>query len=179
MRRVALLLASVFVFLTPTLARADCAIVYGQYWAFSFSTPVKWSSLCNAEKQLGVPLAFWQEGSNFANSSAVMYVTVSGKDKLTLSDFVTVSQNKFREQAPSVKFVALDEKSGTGKFHSVQYSATGDPGGNSERIYYLEGAASYFVVVLSARNPKALELATPAFRALLESFVPMSAKIEK
>ena len=179
MKRLTHILILLFALLAPTWARAECAVVYGKFWAFAFSTPAKWSSLCNADKQIGVPVAFWQEGASFSNSPAVMYVAASAKDKRTLPQFVSDSQDAFRKQAAGVKFVALDEKCGDGKLQAVQYSASGDPGGNAERICYVEGPASYFVVVLSARNTKVLETAAPAFRELLASFVPMSARIEK
>jgi hypothetical protein len=160
-------------------AQADCGIVYGKDWAFAFSTPTKWSSLCGAERLAGVPVAFWPVGSTFENSTAVMYVNVSTKDEPSLEKFVRFSQGQFRRQAPKVAFAPLKPIEGIPQLRVLHFSASGDPGGNVERLAYVEGPTAYFIVVLSARTPKALEQAQPAFRELLQSFAPMAATVQK
>ena len=158
-------------------AQSDCSIVYGKDWAFAFSTPAGWSSLCRAERLVGVPVAFWPVGSTFADSAVVMYVNVSTKVEPSLPDFVRSSQSLFRQKAPNVVFVPLEPIEATPKLRALHFSASGDPGGNVERITYVEGPTAYFVIVLSARTPKALEQAQPAFRQLLQSFIPMAATV--
>jgi len=158
-------------------AQSDCSIVYGKDWAFAFSTPAGWSSLCRAERLIGVPVAFWLVGSTFADSAVVMYVNVSTKVEPSLPDFVRSSQSLFRQKAPNVVFVPLEPIEATPKLRALHFSASGDPGGNVERITYVEGPTAYFVIVLSARSPKALEQAQPAFRQLLQSFIPMAATV--
>jgi len=163
----------------PTYAQSDCGIVYGKYWAFVFSTPANWSSLCGADRVVGAPVAFWPVGSTFADSAAVMYVNVSAKDEPSLPEFVKFSQSLFRQRAPNVVFVPVQPSEVTPKLRALHFSASGDPGGNVERITYVEGPTAYFILVLSARNPKALEEAQPSFHELLRSFVPMSATVQK
>lgn len=160
-------------------AESDCNIIYGRDWAFAFSTPAKWSSLCQAERLIGAPVAFWPAGSTFADSAAVMYVNVSAKDEPSLADFVKSSQTLFRQQAPNVVFVQLEPVEAMPKLRALHFSASGDPGGNVERITYVEGPTAYFILVLSARTAKALEQAQPAFRELLQSFSPMAATVQK
>jgi hypothetical protein len=176
-------LLSYYVALTFTIAaahvQADCSIVYGKDWAFAFSTPAKWSSLCGAERLAGVPLALWPVDSTFENSAAVMYVNVSSKDEPSLEKFVAFSQSQFRRQAPKVAFVPLKPIEGNPQLRALHFSASGDPGGNVERLAYVEGPTAYFILVLSARTPKALEQAQPAYINLLRSFSPMAATVPK
>jgi len=108
-----------------------------------------------------------------------MYVTVSAKDEASLPAFVNSSQRIFRQKAPNVVFVSLESPEPTLKLSALYFSATGDPGGNVERIAYIEGPTAYFIVVLSARTSEALGQAQPAFRELLQSFAPMAAEVHK
>lgn len=160
-------------------AQEECSIVYGKTWAFAFLTPAKWSSLCGAEQPAGVPAAFWPAGSTFEDSVAVMYVNVSINDEPSLEKFVQFSQRQFRRKAPKVAFVRLKPIEGMPKLRVLHFSASGDPGGNVEQLAYVKGPTAYFILVLSARNPKALEQARPAFLELLRSFSPMAATARK
>lgn len=173
------LLVTLLLFVTLARAQSDCGIIYGNNWAFAFETPAGWTPLCGAEQQIGAPLALWHKGHSFADSPAVMYVNVSSKDEPSLPEFVKLSQNLFRQQAPGVVFKPLKPIEGTTKLTAMYFSATGDPGGNVERITYVEGATAYFIVVLSARNAKALQRAQPSYRKLVQSFIPMAASIQK
>jgi hypothetical protein len=162
-------------------AKSDCQMVYGSNWAFAFATPKAWSSLCKAERQFGVPVAIWPDGSTFADAQAVMYINVSAKSESEpdLPAFVRYSQSLFRAQAPSVKFTPLNLPAGVANSPALYYSASGDPGGNSENIAYIEGPTAYFIVVLSARTTEALRRAQTAYVQLLTSFVPMAATVQK
>jgi hypothetical protein len=177
-RLLSCVLALIFV-VAPAHAQSHCSIVYGKDWAFAFSTPARWSSLCGAERLVGAPVAFWPVGSTFADSAAVMYVNVSIKDERSLPEFVRSSQSLFRQQAPNVNFVPLQPIEATRNVRALHFSASGDPGGNVERLTYVEGPTAYFILVLSARTPQALEQAQPAFRELLQSFAPMAATVQK
>jgi hypothetical protein len=74
-----------------------------------------------------------------------------------------------------VVFVPVEPTKATPNLRALHFSASGDPGGNVERLTYVEGPTAFFVLVLSARTPNALERAQPAFRELLLSFAPMAA----
>lgn len=166
-------------FFTPAHAQTECAVVYGPDWAFAFSTPAKWTSMCKAEQLVGAPVAFWPTDSTFADSAAVMYVSVSSKDEPTLVEFVKLSQNLFWREAPNVVFIPVKTSEALPKLNALHFAASGDPGGNVERITYVEGPTAYFILVLSARNGKALAQAQPAYRDLLQSFSPMAATVNK
>lgn len=106
-----------------------------------------------------------------------MYVNVSSKDAPSLGEFARSAQEQFRQQAPDVVFQSLVLGGNGSKVPMLHFSATGDPGGNVERVTYVEGPTAYFILVLSARNALALQEAQSAFRELLRSFVPMEATV--
>lgn len=171
-------LATLIISISTAHAQSDCGIIYGNHWAFTFSTPDKWTSLCQAERLVGAPVAFWPEGSTFADSTAVMYVNVAKKEKPTLAAFVRSSQRLFRKQAPNVVFVPIQQIATKPDIKAMHFSASGDPGGNVEQLAYVEGPTAYFILVLSARTSDDLKQAKPAFHALLQSFAPMAAKVQ-
>jgi len=154
-------------------AQSGCAIVYGDNWAFLFATPERWVSQCRAERQTGAALALWPDGTTFADAPAVMYVTVNGKEDPSLEAFAAAEQQRFRAIAPKVKVMPAGPMVAANGKRALVVRLSGDLGQNHELVAYTEGPTAYFIVVLSARNPQALEEHRPAFQALLQSFSPM------
>ena len=154
-------------------AQSGCAIVYGDNWAFLFATPERWVSQCRAERQTGAALALWPDGTTFADAPAVMYVTVNGKEDPSLEAFAAAEQQRFRAVAPKVKVMPGGPMVAANGKRALVVRLSGDLGQNHELVAYTEGPTAYFIVVLSARNPQALEEHRPAFQALLQSFSPM------
>jgi len=154
-------------------AQSGCAIVYGDNWAFLFATPERWVSQCRAERQTGAALALWPDGTTFADAPAVMYVTVNGKEDPSLEAFAAAEQQRFRAIAPKVKVTPAGPMVAANGKRALVVRLSGDLGQNHELVAYTEGPTAYFIVVLSARNPQALEEHRPAFQALLQSFSPM------
>ena len=154
-------------------AQSGCAIVYGDNWAFLFATPERWVSQCRAERQTGAALALWPDGTTFADAPAVMYVTVNGKEDPSLEAFAAAEQQRFRAIAPKVKVMPAGPMVAANGKRALVVRLSGDLGQNHELVAYTEGPTAYFIVVLSARNPQALEEHRPAFQALLQSFAAM------
>jgi hypothetical protein len=164
--------------ITPSIASANCNLLYGDYWAFVFSTPANWSSLCRAEKKYGMALAIWPTGSSFEQAPAVMYVSVNQKEGKSLTEFNKWSLETFRKAKPQIVFKPLTFEAKS-KLNAMHFSATGGPEGNFDRIAYIEGPSAYFMMILSAQSAEALDSALPAYRELFESFSPMSNTIKK
>lgn len=173
------LLLATAALLVACAANASCQIAYGASWAIGFETPKGWKSACGVDAQLGAPIALWPSGSTFADAAAVMYINVSIKDPPTLPAFAEYSQRQFRAQAPNVSFSPLKTGAHIRNAKILSFSAKGDPGGNSESISYIEGPSAFFIAVVSARTPQALENARPAYIDLLKSLIPMTAKVQK
>ncbi len=172
--RLATVFASVLVTIVSVAhAQSGCAIVYGDNWAFLFATPERWVSQCRAERQTGAALALWPDGTTFADAPAVMYVTVNGKEDPSLEAFAAAEQQRFRAIAPKVKVMPAGPMVAANGKRALVVRLSGDLGQNHELVAYTEGPTAYFIVVLSARNPQALEEHRPAFQALLQSFSPM------
>jgi len=172
--RLATVFASVLVAIVSVAhAQSGCAIVYGDNWAFLFATPERWVSQCRAERQTGAALALWPDGTTFADAPAVMYVTVNGKEDPSLEAFAAAEQQRFRAIAPKVKVMPAGPMVAANGKRALVVRLSGDLGQNHELVAYTEGPTAYFIVVLSARNPQALEEHRPAFQALLQSFSPM------
>jgi len=102
-----------------------------------------------------------------------MYVTVNGKEDPSLEAFAAAEQQRFRAIAPKVKVMPAGPMVAANGKRALVVRLSGDLGQNHELVAYTEGPTAYFIVVLSARNPQALEEHRPAFQALLQSFSPM------
>ena len=67
-----------------------------------------------------------------------MYANVSTKDEPSLDKFVQFSQSQFRRQAPKVAFVPLKPVEDIPQLRVQHFYASGDPGGNVERLAYVK-----------------------------------------
>lgn len=108
-----------------------------------------------------------------------MYVTVSTKDYPTIEAFAADEQQRFRSNAPDLKVTAETSIHTGGGQDALVFHLAGDPGRNHELVGYVDGPTKYYIVVISARSADLLKRYQPAFRFLLDSFVPMKARIDQ
>ena len=168
------LLVLVFVLLvTASWANADaaCGLVFGNDWAFAFSTPARWVSQCHAEKAVGATLVLWPQGTTFVEAPAVMSVAVNEKHQQSLALFAAGQQQRLRSDIPNVTVRFEPGMSVGGRTGALVFRVSGDR--NHQLIAYVEGPTRFFVVAVSTRNARSLDESKGAFQALLNSFVPM------
>jgi hypothetical protein len=166
--------------LISSTARADsgCAIVYGQNWAFLFTAPAKWEVACPVKDQSGVIVALWPEGTPWAKSPGVMYVTVSKKNGFSLEQFAEDELERFRVESPGLQVQVIEPISLQNKSQTLVRKLSGDQYGNYEIIAYAEAGSTYLIFVLTSRTQKIIDSYLPSFRELVSSVSPMQIKFE-
>ena len=159
--------------LTAGRANADagCGIIFGSDWAFAFSAPARWTAQCSAQQTAGAAVTLWPQGTLTAAAPAMMYVTVTVKNRRSLALFAADAQQRLRSDKPNLAVRFVPGMSIAGGVAALVFRAT--DARNHELIAYVEGPTRFFAVVMSARSEKSLEDYRGAFKSLLNSFVPM------
>lgn len=175
-----LFFAVIFGFLSLA-AHADneCTIVYGNDWAFLFTTPEKWSSACHLEGQAGVAVALWPKNSTWKNSPAVMYINVSRKNGFSLEQFTEDELTRFRTESPGLKVQVSEPIPLKNHGQALVRELANDQYGNHELVAYANAGKVYLIFVLTSRNKEAFDQFHSAFKELVTSMSPMKIEFKK
>jgi hypothetical protein len=156
----------------PALAHA-CDRASGEDWAFEAKTPAMWPSKCGKESPMKGTVAFlWPLGSRAEQAPTFIYVTVSKKTLPTLQAYAANEQQQYLRRVPSTKVKALAESLQRKDLQIVAFEPSPTDSARSELVAYVDGPATYFIIVLTAQTPRDLELHREAFLSYASSFHP-------
>lgn len=180
----ACLLASIF-FVVPLQAETfpdGGGIVYGEGYAFNLKAPKGWTLDNSSGVDQGLPVVFYPNGSNWADSPIVAYAksrpktaTVTNADSAaqeTIKTFQEKGNPKFQGQR--LKSVKAD-----GGAEAVIYRFSGDQWNNQEAAAYFVEKDRVNFIVISSRDKALFDSSMPAFEVLVKSYLPMTATISK
>lgn len=150
-------------------------IPYGRNWAFMMSAPPGWVGECHAERTTGATVAYWPVGSAWGEAASVLYVSVSKKTDGSLAKVIAEDEASFRERNPD-GVIARGDPIKTSDGTPLTVSMTSGLGnGRVEVIAYAEQASVVLIIGMTSRTEADRDLAMPAFRALIGSYM----KIDK
>jgi hypothetical protein len=160
----------------PAFAQAQgkCAIVYGKDWSFLFSAPDHWNVACPVKDQSGVAVALWPDDAPWKNAKAVMYVTVSNKDDLTLEQFSEDELARSRADSPQLSVEKLDPIHFSNSGIALLRALSGDRFGSHELVAYADIGQAYLILVLTSHDQQSVERLRGDFEALVTSIKPMT-----
>jgi hypothetical protein len=154
------------------LPGAACGIVYGSDWAFVAQSPGGWTEACGDEAMDKTALTLWPSSQTPDHADVLMYVTVSGKGRQSLQEFAVQEIARFKASSKTSILSELATASSDGVVRRLLHIANA-PGGRDEYLAYIEGPASYFIVVLSADSSTLGQKYRPAFDEFVADFYPM------
>jgi hypothetical protein len=115
-------------------------------------------------------------GRNFANADALMYVKVSVKQNdQSLSDFINVSQSRWRQSVPDTKIAAIGDVERANKqppYKAFRYENPSRPQQRFEAVSFGEdkdkdGNVYYVMVALTGRDKAEIDRAMAPYQAFL------------
>jgi hypothetical protein len=164
---------------TPKKEQGGGCILYGQGWAVMLGAPDGWIVECRGPNTGDVEVAVYPKGSTWADATSVMYVNSSAVEKnQTLEQFAAQEVKHFQEQQPTVVVTEAPALATHDKKRALVRHFTGDKWGNREAVAYVDGRATWLVVVLSARTDEDFKKSTPAFEKLIKEAFFMKAVIK-
>lgn len=163
------------------VAHADneCTIVYGNDWAFMFTTPEKWASACHLEDQAGVSVALWPKNSTWQSAPGVMYINVSRKDGFSLEQFAEDELTGFRTESPGLKVQVSKPIPLKSHDQALVRELANDQYGNHELVAYADAGKVYLIFVLTSRNKETFDRFRSAFKELVTSMSPMKIEFQE
>lgn len=152
--------------------RQRAALIFGERHALTMRAPEQWVLDTRSGKAQGLQAVFYPQGEKWAKSPAVMYcqVMVRGGDIANAAAMVNADQQRFRNASPSAVVAAGDSIPLNNGRHAVTWTFSGGARGTFERVAYIEERTVIVLVVLSCRNPEALDRSLPAFWQLVRSY---------
>lgn len=183
MKRAGPILAAVIA-LCATSAHAEvkkfmrqCSGQLCPYYEIVLTPPEKWTEDKAATKANQVQVIV-PRGKTFGNADALIYVKVSSRNqKQPLSEFIRVSQERWRQSVPDTRISALPAISrGNGKdaFESFRYENPSAPQQAFEVVSFgldsdTDGNEFFVMVVLTGHSKKALEQAEKPYQTFLRT----------
>lgn len=138
-------------------------------YAFSFSAPDGWVLDNLSGAPLGLNAVFYFAGSSWQESHAVMYISTVAKPD-TFEKLIEDNVDGHRKRSPELKVTDDEPLPVPDKQRVIVKRFSGDSGGNSEVVAYVEESKVVVIFVLHARTQKDLEAKLPAFRQLIASY---------
>ena len=148
------------------------ALIFGNNHALTLRAPDAWVLDTRSGKAQGLQAVFYPQGERWANSPAVMYSLVVGRegDIKGVGDMIEYDQARFRNSSPTavvLEGAAIPLRAGR-NIPTRQF--TGGPKGTLEKVAYIEEGKVIVMIILSCRTPEAFEKSATAFRQLVTSY---------
>ncbi len=168
----------------PAATQGACTIVYGDTWGFMVDVPPGWSSACGDRAMAQTALTLWPSDESPNALEALMYVSVSMPKGRSLDAFVhgdlarytkgDVTPGSTSANQPAMHVDGIERISSGRRLVHIAHT----DGDRDELVAYIKGPTAYFILVLSTQSPAMTARYRPAFKATLDSFDPLSVKIE-
>lgn len=158
-------------------SRGDQGIKLCPSFALALKAPQGWSEDKAASKLQGVQVMV-PSGTTFGNAEALIYVKVSPQqEQQPLADFIRVSQERWRANAPDSRITPLAEiarENGKSPFLPFRYETPSLPQQAHEIVAFgtdtdKDGNGYMLMVVMTGRSKKALEQADKPYKAFLQT----------
>lgn len=151
------------------------ALVFGNHHALTLRAPDAWVLDTRSGRTQGLQAVFYPQGERWANSPAVMYCQVVGRegDIKGVGDMIEYDQARFRNSSPTavvLEGTAIPVTAGKNTRNIPTRQFTGGAKGTLEQVAYIEEGKVIVMIVLSCRNPESFEKSMPAFRQLVTSY---------
>jgi hypothetical protein len=146
-------------------------IVYGKDHAFAIAAPRGWVLDTASGKAQGLHAVFYQDGSNWASATTVMYTNSARKcdGQRTVEELMAYDLAQFRKHSATLE-VTEPASVPTSKGTAVVRRFTGDQHGNYEAVAYIDEEQTIIMLVLSSRTKKGFDEAYPSFEELVKSY---------
>jgi hypothetical protein len=146
-------------------------IVYAKDHAFAIAAPPGWVLDTASGKSQGLYAVFYQNGSNWASATTIMYANSARKSEgqRSVEELMAYDLAQFRKQPANLE-VTEPARIPTRKGTSLVRRFTGDEHGNYEAVAYIDEKQTIIMLVMSSRSKKAFDDAYPSFEELVKSY---------
>ncbi|CAF0704478.1 hypothetical protein MPNT_70036 [Candidatus Methylacidithermus pantelleriae] len=155
-------------------------IVYGPNCAFFIKAPPHWVLDNESGQSQGLSCVFYPENSSWAQAETVIYAQLSGPEHRDAETFAQRAVKELLKHNPALKPKRLEKgKTVQGLMYLLYEYPPTSRYPVSERAAYVGLGCGVASLVMSSRNPKSYRQSITAFRAILDSIVPVQMEPEK
>ncbi len=149
----------------------DCAMPYGEDYAFMISAPKGWVLDNRSQLYGGIQAVLYPEGGSWRDSKAVMYINhydkkVTGQE--TFQKVLSIDSTQFLDNTPDGKVTNHDPIESVD--HNVAVVRYFEHSGQIDAVAYFDDVKAVEMLILSSRDKTHFENSFRAFRLFVFSY---------